>query len=160
MKLIWQWAPAVLWAMVIWHLSTAGFSSIQTGDTLLPLLHRLFPFASIATLETIHHLIRKSAHVIEYFIFSLLLLRAVGVMRDGWKLKAAMLALATAAVYSGIDEFHQSFVPGRGPSVWDSLLDTSAASLAQLIVWLWMTRAGRISNPGAKGNPSAVLSQK
>ena len=140
MKRVWQWAPAILWAMVIWHFSSVAFSSIQTADTLLPLLHKLLPFANLATLELIHHLIRKSGHVFEYFIFSMLLLRAVGIMRSGWKLKAAMLALSIAAVYSGIDEIHQAFVPNRGPSVWDSLLDTSAAALAQLIVWLWMKR--------------------
>jgi VanZ family protein len=157
MKQIWQWAPAVLWAMVIWHFSTAGFSSVQTAGFLLPLLHKLLPFASEATLETIHHLIRKSGHVFEYFVFSLLLLRAVGVMRNGWKLKAAMLALAIAAVYSGIDEFHQSFVPGRGPSVWDSLLDTAAATLAQLTVWWWMTRRGRAAGGGPDASATPRL---
>src|SRR4051812_2792062 len=116
MKQVWYWGPAILWAMLIWHFSSTAYSSIQTADALLPLLHKLLPFASPATIEIIHHLIRKSGHVIEYFIFSLLLLRAVGIMRDGWKFKAAMMALAIAAAYSGIDEFHQSFVPNRGPS--------------------------------------------
>jgi VanZ family protein len=157
MKLIWQWAPAVLWAMVIWHLSTGGFSSVQTAGFLLPLLRKLLPFASADTIEAIHHLIRKSAHVFEYFVFSLLLLRAVGVMRNGWKLKAALLALAIVAVYSGIDEFHQSFVPDRGPSVWDSLLDTTAATLAQVTVWWWMTRRRRAAGGGSGGNTTPRL---
>ncbi|AEF82966.1 VanZ family protein [Leadbettera azotonutricia] len=39
-----------------------------------------------------------------------------------------MLAIASiASIYGGIDEYHQSFVPGRDSSVWDWLADTLGA---------------------------------
>jgi VanZ family protein len=39
-----------------------------------------------------------------------------------------MLAIvAIASVYGGIDEYHQSFVPGRNSSIWDWLADTLGA---------------------------------
>ena len=109
----------------------------------------LFPHASQRTIELLHVSVRKGGHVVEYFIFSLLLLRAVGITRDGWKLRAALTALAIAAVYAGVDEIHQIFVPNRGPSPLDSLLDIAAACLAQLCVWLWLRRKTlREDSPG------------
>lgn len=117
--------------------STDTFSSEQTSRIILPLLRGLLPHATAATLELIHFAIRKSAHFTEYFIFSLLLLRAVRGNRHGWVLRWALLALAIATVFSILDEFHQSFVPSRTASVWDSLLDTFGAATAQLTAWSW-----------------------
>jgi VanZ family protein len=42
-----------------------------------------------------------------------------------------------ATGYSALDEFHQSFVPSRTASPWDSLLDTAGAATAQFVLWLW-----------------------
>jgi VanZ family protein len=47
----------------------------------------------------------------------------------------AVLALVIAAGYSALDEFHQSFVPSRTASPWDSLLDTFGAAAAQVVMW-------------------------
>ena len=33
--------------------------------------------------------------------------------------------MIVVACYAALDEVHQAFVPGRGASAWDSLLDTS-----------------------------------
>ena len=44
------------------------------------------------------------------------------------------------AGYASLDEFHQSFVPGRTPAVTDVLLDTTGGAAAQAIaglVLLW-----------------------
>lgn len=38
--------------------------------------------------------------------------------------KAAWLALGLCILYAASDEFHQSFVPGRGPRVMDIGIDT------------------------------------
>ena len=38
-----------------------------------------------------------------------------------------------------LDEWHQAYVPGRGSSVHDVLLDSAAALLAQIILW-WILR--------------------
>ena len=83
-----------------------------------------------------HFFIRKSAHVTEYFIFSLLLMRGV---RGKITVETSLgdLGAVIAAGYSALDEFHQSFVPSRTASPWDSLLDTTAAAVAQIALWLW-----------------------
>lgn len=118
--------------------STDTFSSEHTAHVILPLLQALLPHATAATLELIHFAIRKSAHFVEYFIFSLLLLRAVRGNRHGWMLRWALEALVMAALFSMLDEFHQSFVPSRTASPWDSLLDTTGAAFAQLAGWNWL----------------------
>ena len=139
------WVPALLWAVVISFASTDAFSSSHTSLIIIPALHRLFPSASAATLEWMHFFIRKSAHFTEYFIFSVLLMRGVRGKDDGWKLRWAIWALLIAAGYSALDEFHQSFVPSRTASPWDSLLDTTGAAVAQIAFWLWFRMRRRVT---------------
>jgi VanZ family protein len=122
-------------AALISVFSTEDFSSQHTGPIFIGLLHWLLPHASENALELIHHLIRKGAHLFEYGVLGILLLRAIRGSGRGWKLRWAILALAIAAGYSGVDEFHQSFVPGRNSSVWDSLLDTCGAATGELAFW-------------------------
>lgn len=38
-------------------------------------------------------------------------------------------ALALASLYGAVDEWHQSWVPGRSADAWDWLADTAGASL-------------------------------
>jgi VanZ family protein len=84
-----------------------------------------------------HSFIRKTAHFAEYFVFSLLLFRGVRGKNRGWQWRWAIYALAIAAGYSALDEFHQWFVPSRTASPWDSLLDTTGATVAQIVLGLW-----------------------
>jgi VanZ family protein len=143
MRWLRYWGPATVWAAVISFASTGHFTSEKTAGHILPILRWLMPHASIEALEEIHHFIRKGGHVFEYFVFTLLLLYAIRAGRREWRWSWASIALTCVACYAGLDEFHQSFVPGRGASVWDALLDTSAGALALLIAWLWWRwRAG------------------
>ncbi len=79
-----------------------------------------------------HFLIRKAAHVANYFVFSWLVLRGVRGDARGWKWRWGVTALLIATSYAALDEFHQSFVPGRGAAVRDVILDAAGATLAQL----------------------------
>ena len=132
-----QWLPAILWALMISGVSTDAFSSAHTSTVIIPVLHWLLPRADPETLERIHNFVRKSAHFTEYFIFSLLLFRGVRGKNRGWQLRWALWAFLIAAGYSAFDEFHQSFVPSRTASPWDSLLDTTGAGTAQIVLGLW-----------------------
>ena len=140
------WLPAIAWAVLISWASTDAFSSSHTSRFILPALHWLFPSAGAETLERLHFLIRKSAHFTEYFAFSFLLLRAIRGDGRGWQIRWAIIALAIAAGYSALDEYHQSFVPSRTASPWDSLLDTTGAATAQFVLWLWFRLRGRNSS--------------
>jgi VanZ family protein len=131
------WLPAILWAVVISLASTDTFSSDHTSRFILPFLHWSLPYASEETLERLHFVIRKLGHLSEYFVFGAILFRSIRSQHRGWNVKWALLAIAIAAVYSGLDEFHQSFVASRTASPWDSMLDTMGAAAAQAAAWLW-----------------------
>ena len=131
-----RWWPALLWAVVISTFSTGLFTSENTSRIIVPILHWLFPRASVDTLYLIHHFIRKTGHVTEYFILSLLILRGIRAGRRGVHLAWALVAIAIVAGYASLDEFHQRFVPGRTAAVSDVLLDTAGGIAAQVVVGL------------------------
>ena len=125
----------------MFNFSTDTFSKEHTSRLILPILQWLPPHASAATLDFLHFLIRKGAHLFEYFVFSMLLFRAVRAPAEGWQVRWAATALFLAAAFAASDEYHQTFVPSRGPSIHDVLLDISAAAAAQLLLWLWLKLA-------------------
>jgi VanZ family protein len=132
------WWPAILWAILISVFSTSAFTSENTSRVIIPVLHWLLPHASTETLSFIHHVIRKCGHFTEYFILSLLLVRAIRAERRDFGLRRALLAILIVAGYAALDEFHQSFVPGRGAAASDVLLDTTGGAAAQSVVALFV----------------------
>jgi VanZ family protein len=143
LELVRAWWPALLWAIFIFTMSTDTFSSEHTSHFFEPLLRWFIPSLTEDQFDVIHHFIRKSAHFIEYFIFFLLLYRAVRSTRHarGWQWSSALVAWLIAASYSALDEIHQIFVPSRGPSPWDSLLDSTGALIALLVLFILYRRS-------------------
>jgi VanZ family protein len=88
------WLPIVLWAGLIFTLSS------------IPSLH-----SGLGTWDLI---LRKCAHVTEYAILAFLLRRAV----------ATPWAAAAAFLYACSDEYHQSFVVGREGRPRDVAIDS------------------------------------
>lgn len=135
------WIPVLLWMALIFSASTDALSSGNTSRIIGPIVRWLFPSIDDATLWTIVAVLRKSAHVVEYAILSLLVWRALrkpvrGDVRP-WKWSHALWALAWAVLYSFSDEFHQGFVPSREGSIRDVGFDTAGAVLGLLTVWCW-----------------------
>ena len=137
----------MVWSGVIFAMSTDAFSAEHTKWFLEPMLRWLMPGLAQSQYDLIHHFIRKCAHFTEYFVFCLLLYRAVQAGRAGWRWAGGAVALLIAAGYSLTDEFHQSFVASRNASGHDSLLDSTGAFAALLLLWLWFRR--RAAPPGA-----------
>jgi VanZ family protein len=133
-----RWWPALAWAVVISGFSTGAFAAEHTSRIIIPILHWLLPHAAKGTLNKIHFLIRKSAHFIEYFILSLLVLRGIRAGRPGTRFAWALVVIAIVACYASLDELHQRFVPGRIAAVGDVLIDTSGGIAAQLVAALVM----------------------
>jgi len=131
-----HWWPAILWCCLIWFFSTDSFGSSNTSRFIVPLLRWLFPDASTATIWLYHGGIRKAGHFVEYFILSLLLLRGIRAGRAGWRPAWGLAAIALAAGYASIDELHQAFVPSRGASAVDVLIDSAGAFTAQAFAGL------------------------
>ncbi|HTQ60347.1 MAG TPA: VanZ family protein [Candidatus Solibacter sp.] len=131
------WWPALVWACVIFTLSTDSFSAEQTANILSPVVRWLFPHLTQDQFDLIHHLIRKSAHFTEYFIFCALLFRGFCGDRKGWRWTWGFSAWFVAAGYSCLDEIHQAFVVSRTASPYDSLLDSIGALFAFALLYLW-----------------------
>ena len=75
-----------------------------------------------------HHYVRKLGHMTEYCVLAITLcvpLYAYGV-RGIW---LYLLAGLICAGFAATDEYHQSFVAGRGPSVRDVCIDTFGAMI-------------------------------
>jgi len=136
MRWLRNWWPVLVWAALIFNFSTSAFASENTSRIIVPVLHWLFPQWSPEALSTAHHLIRKCGHFVEYFIFSLLVLRAFRAGHKGTRLGWVLGAIGVAAAYAGLDEFHQSFVPGRTAAFTDVLLDTAGSIAAQVVAAL------------------------
>jgi len=69
-------------------------------------------------------------------IYGILGLFLLGTMRRplaGYTTRQISLSVIIASLYGISDEFHQSFVPGRSPDVWDWAADTTGALLAVLL---------------------------
>lgn len=86
-------------------------------------------------MATIHFIVRKIAHFTEYAILGLLAARAFRTsprraISERWFLICATLIV----VYALMDEYHQSFVPSRTASVFDSLIDMAGGLTALLVV--------------------------
>ena len=105
-RLLTVWLPAVVWAAVIFTLSS--IPSLSTG---------------LGTWDTI---LRKGAHLTEYAVLGGLLYRALG---------REPLALAVGIAYAATDELHQYFVRGRHASPVDVAIDAVGVA-AGMLIWL------------------------
>jgi VanZ family protein len=124
-ELLRSWLPVLFWASLIFFFSTDIFSSANTAGALGPILQQIFPVLTADHIERIHAVIRKLGHFTEYFIFGRLLWRALR-FHDFSRSPSRRFALSIAItlLYAVSDEWHQSFIPSRTPSVIDVLIDT------------------------------------
>jgi VanZ family protein len=132
------WFPVLSWMALIFWLSTDSFSSENTSSIIRPIIQFLLPGITPAALDMIHAVIRKCAHITEYFILGLLLFRAFqGEAKEKKPWHWAGLSLMVIILYAAGDEFHQSFTGTRSASLIDVGLDTIGGLLAQLSCITW-----------------------
>ena len=105
MNLISRWGPVVVWAGVIFALSSVPHLGTDLGvwDVVL----------------------RKCAHAAEYAVLALLLYRALG-----RELPAFLIGLG----YAVSDEIHQAFVSGRHASPFDVAMDAAGLAFGLLLL--------------------------
>lgn len=137
-----RYLPLLFWMAFIAFASTGELSASNTSRILRPLLLWLFPDVSAERLATMHFLARKGAHFAEYFVLGFLAARAFATssldrLKDNWFRWSILLVM----VYALLDEYHQSFVPSRTGSIYDSLIDFSGGLTALLIYKIWFGRA-------------------
>ena len=131
-----EWIPLILWMGVIFLMSTDSFSFFKTSNYVVPLLQTLFPGLPLGAIHSIHVFIRKFGHFFEYAVLSLLWYRTLQSGEKQWSTRLALLALVLSALYAATDEFHQTFVPSRGPSLIDVGIDSTGAACSLLVLRL------------------------
>lgn len=141
---LWRYGPVVAWACFVLFASSASFSASNTSRIIRPLLIWLFPGISEESLAFAHLLVRKAAHLTEYGLLALLAARAFRTshqrrLQELWWLAAFALVACVALV----DEYHQSFVPTRTGTIYDSLLDMTGGAVALACAALWLARRRR-----------------
>ena len=83
--------------------------------------------------DEIEFYIRKAAHMTEYAVLTLLV--AFGFYVNGFRRKRwLMVGFIFCVLYAATDEFHQSFVGGRGPSVRDVGIDSLGVLIATILL--------------------------
>ena len=155
-----NWAPAVLWAGLIFFFSTDRFSSSNTSQFLGPLLSAIFSRITAEQFDTLHLIVRKLAHWGEYFIFSLLLVRALhGRFKSQLELRRAVWIVAVVFLYALSDEIHQVFVPSRTPSLADVTIDSFAGMCG--ILWTYLCPKSKgFATDAAPENRAGLKSSK
>ena len=138
------WVVTAAWAGTISVLSTGAYSSSVTGWLLGQIFLLLHIQLTPHTFATIHFLIRKLAHCTEYGVFGLLLYHSFEPRHpERWDIRGAFAALIIAGLFSLLDEYHQSFVPGRTASLMDCGIDTAGALLGMVLLYAARRLQGR-----------------
>lgn len=121
------WGPSLLMMTLIF-----GFSSIPSNE--------------MPSFGLVDWLVKKGGHATGYALLALANLRAWRQSQDGHQIRPYGLAWLLAVLYSATDEFHQSFVAGRHPTVTDVGIDAMGAAVG-LLIWflieLWQQKSGQ-----------------
>ena len=112
-RLLYFWLPLLAWMGLIFYLSAQPD----------------FPRPKVDWLED---LIGIGAHMFLFGVLAVLWARALHGQRQTLR-----LAFLLTMLYALLDEFHQSFVPGRTPDPLDLFFDGTGAALA-LGGWAWL----------------------
>jgi len=103
--------PAIVWAVVIFILSSV-------------------PSSAMPKMDILSH--DKLIHGTIFFIFGVFVYRALdpGNASQLFSWKRALVSFAIVAGYGILDELHQHFVPGRTPDIYDALADAVGGLIA------------------------------
>ena len=116
-------------------------SAEHTSRFLVPLLRWLDPQISFAAIASVHAVVRKVGHFVEYAVLAALLWRALHTMLESARIIAiAEIAIAVSTLFAISDEFHQSFIASRTASADDVAVDICGALFALAVCALLATR--------------------
>lgn len=156
-RVIYKYAASILWiSTLVWigsmwhHSATPGVVSSAQSDALVYNLWNVFTFVGVQNIHTMVLIVRKSAHILEYMVFGILLtclfLRVCSALartacclehRDVLRTQILQLRLVFilgACVVPACDETIQLFVPGRSGQLTDCFIDLFGVACGVCIV--------------------------
>ena len=140
-KILW-WGFVLVWVMVIFYFSSRpGYIS---RDQSLKIAERVEDVAAVIEYRfeldilaryNLHNIVRKNAHIFNYFILSIIIIFALnhtGV--EGTKKYTYTWLIGNLIAI--LDELYQSFIPGRSGVVKDVLIDNIGIILGILLYFV------------------------
>lgn len=133
-----RWLPAAGWYAVIWFFSAQnGVESQNVSDGVLTqLFHYDILNSPLVLSGLLSFLVRKAAHMGVFFVLTGLLVFAL----KGYVQRPAVQAVAAislCAALAAVDEFHQTFVPGRSGLPRDVVIDLCGGAVFLLCWWVF-----------------------
>jgi VanZ family protein len=125
-KMFYYWSPAILWASMIFVLSSLSF----------PPSPDLFPAQD------------KAVHAVIFGLLAGFIFMGFKCERQYDSKKALMWALVLTSLYGVFDEFHQSFIPNRQVDALDWAADTFGA-IVFVVGAVWLQARSRRRKPVA-----------
>ncbi|CAM2879450.1 MULTISPECIES: VanZ family protein [Clostridium] len=128
--------PSSIWMVVIFIFSNQQAESSNKNNFFIADVLRkgnvtLFKYIDY---NFLNFLIRKAAHITEYFILFMLLYYA---FKKTFYKNSQMKAAIITVIYSCTDEFHQLFIPGREGKVRDVLIDSIGVFIGLFLIYIF-----------------------
>jgi len=137
-----SWLMAMIWMFLIISFSSDPAQVSREKSTAVlekvePVIVRMEESLKMQIVDEsrLHFYVRKNAHMFNYFVLAALmtlLLRVSGVR--GFRLY--FLAYLIATMFSGIDEYYQTFIPGRSGELRDVMVDNVGVLVGLLAAWM------------------------
>ena len=122
----------ILIIMLIFWMISVFFLSNQSGDKSGALSKKValyITFGNEQATENIEPTIRKVAHILEYSVGAMLFFGILITYEKYTLLARIIMTITFILVYSGLDEFHQSFINARSGNWIDILIDSFGGAL-------------------------------
>jgi lipopolysaccharide/colanic/teichoic acid biosynthesis glycosyltransferase len=115
-RIILRWLPLMVWMGVVLGIGGSGALPMQEGSWQ-------------------RWLLRKGIHIGEYAVLGLLFYRVLAINRQEVYPSHALGAACMTVAFAGLDEWRQTFIPGRSGRLLDVGIDAVGAGLGQVMVW-------------------------
>lgn len=122
---LFRFFSGVMMILIFWFSHQNGEESLKQSNFIFQYLK---DFLEIFNLD-----VRKLAHFTIYLILGSSYFLGFKALDK----KSALISIILTFLYACTDEFHQSFVPGRGPALKDVFIDTLGGSLGVISLFLF-----------------------
>jgi VanZ family protein len=129
----WRWLIVLILLIAIFCFS--NLPSEKVYQILRPIKYILWKISDSVNIifhSNIDYL--KAGHIIGYALLGLAFYFAIS--RKLGSGKSCLISFVCSSLYAFTDEYHQQFISGRSPLLTDVLIDSLAAGIVLLIVWL------------------------
>ncbi len=140
-----SWLPALIIMIVIFCFSAkpaedSGESSLLISRQLLSVYEDITNVSyqgleELQVLELLDHIVRKTAHFIEYMVLAAAWFLHFTIWKTELKRRVGF-SILIASAYAATDEYHQTFVAGRSGQISDVVLDSCGALAGAFILLL------------------------